>query len=62
MGGASLAPMNDLDKRLERAALDLNVYSYNPAKWIVDMAWLNLVEQTKFSPFSKAGEGDIDIS
>ena len=62
MGGASLVPMNGLDKRQERAALDLKVKSCNPAKWIVNMVWLNLVEQTKFSPFLKAGEGDIDIS
>ena len=31
-GGARLVPMNDLDERLERAALDLNVDSCNLAK------------------------------
>ena len=41
-------------------ALDLKVCSCNPAKWIVDMVWLNLVEQSKFPQFSKAGEGVID--
>ena len=41
-GGSRLVPMNDLDERLERAALDLNVDSCNPAKWIMDMVWLNL--------------------
>ena len=55
--------MNGLDKTLERAAaLDLKVYTCNPAKWIVDMVWLNLVEWSKFPQFSKAGEGDTDIS
>ena len=34
----------------------------NPAKWIMDMVWLNVVEHSKFHPFSKPGEGDTDIS
>ena len=46
----------------EGAALDLIVYSCNPAKWIIDMVWLNLVEHSKFHPFSKVGEGDTDMS
>ena len=56
-------PMNHLDKTLEMECLGSEgVYSYNPAKWIVDMVWLNLVERSKFRPFSKTGEGDIDMS
>ena len=42
--------MNDLDERLERAALDLNVDSCNPAKWIMDMVWLNLARAEQVFP------------
>ena len=38
------------------------MFSCNPAKWIIDMVWLNLVEHSKFHPFSKVGEGDTDMS
>ena len=44
-GVTSMVPMNGLDKA---GALDLKVYSCNPAKWIVDVVWLNLVEWSKF--------------
>ena len=40
-------------------ALDLKVYSCDPAKWIMNAMWLNLVEHSKFHPLSKAGEGTL---
>ena len=43
----------------ERAALDLKVYFCNPAKWIMDMVRLNVVERSKFPQFSKPGEGTL---